>query len=285
MKKYFSLVKFSHTVFALPFAMIGYVMGCAEKGVYFDGRIFLLVLVCMVSARTAAMAFNRWADRKYDAQNPRTAVREIPSSEISSSSALWLIFLSCFVFVLSSYFINTTCFCLSPIALAVVLGYSYTKRFTALCHLVLGVGLALAPIGAFIAMTGHVNREIILLGCIVLFWVSGFDIIYALQDEEFDKQHRLHSIPSFLGKKNALLVSRLLHLMSALILIFMTLIFTHHYFFYIAVIIFVIALIFQHFQVKNNDLSKVNLAFFTTNGIASICFGVFAILDIILLKS
>lgn len=284
MKKYFSLVKFSHTVFALPFAMIGYVMGCTEKNVYFEPKIFLLVLLCMVSARTAAMAFNRWADRHYDAQNPRTAVREIPAGEISTSAALLLIIMSCFIFILSTYFINTACFYLSPIALLVVLGYSYTKRFTPLCHLVLGVGLALAPIGAYIAMTGHASTEIILLGMIVLFWVSGFDIIYALQDEDFDKQHLLHSIPSYLGQKNALLASRILHLMSALILLYMTFFYPHSIFFYIAVILFLSALVFQHTQVRYQDLSKVNLAFFTTNGIASICFGIFAILDLLYMK-
>src|SRR5437762_10778063 len=201
MKKYFSLIKFSHTVFALPFAMIGYFLAVWQQGYGFSWKTFLLVLSCMVCARSAAMAFNRVADLKFDRENPRTAQREIPAGIITKNAALIFVITCCGGFILSAYFINRLCFRLSPVALAVVLGYSYTKRFTHLSHFFLGLGLALAPIGAYLAVTGKFHVLPILLGLAVLFWVSGFDIIYALQDEEFDRDQKLFSIPVWLGKK------------------------------------------------------------------------------------
>ncbi|HEX5655455.1 MAG TPA: UbiA-like polyprenyltransferase, partial [Chitinophagaceae bacterium] len=262
-KSYLSLIKFSHTIFAMPFALIGFFLGLFTlSAIQYDfrqwnlnqsiglqrdlqegilpfsknslvaeialgnatiwtvGRYFLLVILCMVFARSAAMAFNRYLDRAIDAKNPRTAVREIPSGIISARSALVFTIVSCILFVASCFFINRLCFYLSPVALAVVLGYSYTKRFTPLCHLILGLGLSLAPIGAYLAVTGQFALLPILFSIAVLFWVSGFDIIYALQDEEFDRSQQLYSIPAWLGKARALRVSELLHLLSAAAVIF-----------------------------------------------------------------
>lgn len=176
---------------------------------------FILVLLCMIFARSAAMAFNRWLDKNFDARNPRTAIREIPAGIIKANNALIFVALNCIAFIISCWFINRLCFYLSFAALFVVLFYSYTKRFTALCHLVLGVGLSLAPIGAYLAVTGKFELLPILFSCTVLCWVSGFDIIYALQDEAFDKANQLHSIPAAAGKAKALKISEVLHALSA----------------------------------------------------------------------
>ncbi|MDE3250904.1 MAG: putative 4-hydroxybenzoate polyprenyltransferase, partial [Bacteroidota bacterium] len=212
-KNYLSLVKFSHTIFAMPFAMIGFTLGyftLSRSGVLAGqeaGRLallFLLVVMCMVFARSAAMAFNRYLDRHFDAKNPRTAIREIPRGIISPERALRFVIVNCVAFVVCTWFINRLCFFLSPLALLVVLGYSYTKRFTALCHLVLGIGLSLAPIGAYLAVTGAFSLLPILFSFAVVFWVSGFDIIYALQDIDFDQSQQLYSIPAALGKAKAL---------------------------------------------------------------------------------
>ncbi|HNE29280.1 MAG TPA: UbiA-like polyprenyltransferase, partial [Saprospiraceae bacterium] len=191
MKSYFSLVKFSHTIFAMPFALAGFFIATRQQGPdALNWRLLLLVVLCMVFARSAAMGFNRWLDRDIDAVNPRTRMREIPSGTIPARSALVFVLVNCLLFILTTFFINTLCFLLSPVALAVVLGYSYTKRFTWLCHFVLGLGLALAPVGAYLAVTGHFAWLPVLLGFTVLFWTAGFDIIYALQDEEFDKSQQ-----------------------------------------------------------------------------------------------
>jgi 4-hydroxybenzoate polyprenyltransferase len=279
MKKYLSLIKFSHTVFALPFAMIGFFLAVWQEGYAFSVKTFLLVLACMVCARSAAMGFNRIADLKFDRENPRTAQREIPSGIIAKSSALIFVIACCAGFMLSAYFINRLCFFLSPVALAVVLGYSYTKRFTHLSHFFLGLGLALAPIGAYLAVTGKFNVLPILLGLAVLFWVSGFDIIYALQDEEFDRSQKLFSIPVWLGKKNALLISSIVHFFCIICLVSVGSIGAFHIWYWMGLVIFLSLLIYQHTLVKPNDLSKVNLAFATTNGIASIVFSAFVLID------
>lgn len=325
-KNYLSLIKFSHTIFAMPFALIGFFLTLAKshllKGslewnelylapkpgdvrigwmfgqiphsndslirkliLHADpwqtvGLYFFLVLTCMVTARSAAMAFNRYLDRKWDALNPRTAIREIPKGIITPKNALVFTIASCVLFITATFFINRICFFLSPVALAVVLGYSYTKRFTPLCHLILGLGLALAPIGAYLAVTGVFHWLPILFSLAVLFWVSGFDIIYALQDEEFDKANQLYSIPAWLGKEKALRVSEVLHLFSAAAVVaagkfggFGTL-------YWIGVLVFGGMLVYQHSIVKPNDLRRVNLAFMTANGIASVVFAVFVIADL-----
>ncbi len=300
-KKYLSLVKFSHTIFAMPFAFIGFFLGLhnryemlqsdADKDLMMVNLAsagdtknivitLLLVILCMVFARSAAMAFNRYLDRHFDAKNPRTAIREIPAGIISTEKALLFVTINCLLFVIVTFFINRICFYLSPVALFVILFYSFTKRFTALCHLVLGVGLSLAPIGAYLAIAGKFDLLPLLFSFAVLFWVSGFDIIYSLQDEEFDRSNQLHSIPAKLGKGNALNISRIIHLMSAACIILAGTYGDFGWWYWTGVLVFIGMLVYQHSIVKPTDLSKVNIAFMTANGIASVVFAVFVLLDI-----
>lgn len=281
MKKYLSLIKFSHTIFAMPFALIGFFL--ASQQYNFEWITLLYVVLCMVFARSAAMAFNRYIDRDIDIANERTAqIREIPNGTITAKNALLFVVINAILFVLTTYFINSLCFALSPIALLTILGYSYTKRFTVLCHLVLGLGLSLAPIGAYLAVSGIFDIIPILFSCVVLFWVSGFDIIYSLQDEDFDKTQKLHSIPVLLGKKNALNLAKFLHFVTILLLSQIGNYSEFGKFYWIGFSIFSALLIYQHTLVKHNDLSKVNLAFFTTNGIASVIFGAFVIIELLI---
>ena len=283
LKNYLSLIKFSHTIFALPFALIGFTLAVSQKEYAFTWDKLLFVLLCMIFARSAAMAFNRYIDRDVDTANPRTAkIREIPNGTIKERSALRFVIVNCILFMGTAYLLNSLCFILSPIALLVILGYSYTKRFTALCHLILGLGLSLSPIGAYLAVTAQFDILPLLFSCIVLFWVSGFDIIYALQDENFDKQFNLHSIPVLLGQKNALRFSRLMHFITAAIILFIGInYFTTSTLFWTATTLFIGLLINQHRLVKPNDLSKINLAFFTNNGIASLIFGSLIVIELI----
>jgi 4-hydroxybenzoate polyprenyltransferase len=298
---YLSLVKFSHTFFALPFAMIGFFLGIFgwknfheiiwRNHVYetkFPGNEvlfirFFLVLICMITARSAAMAFNRYLDRHFDARNPRTAIREIPRGIISPNSALRFVILCSLLFMISSWFINPICFYLSPVALFVILFYSYTKRFTALCHIVLGIGLSLAPIGAFLAVSGRFELVPLLFSGAVICWVSGFDIIYAMQDEDFDKSENLYSIPTAFGKKQALRISVFLHVLSAIFVIMAGIMGGFGTWYWIGMILFTGMLIYQHTIVKTNDLSRVNIAFMTANGIASVVFAFFVIADLYLM--
>jgi 4-hydroxybenzoate polyprenyltransferase len=310
-KSYLSLIKFSHTIFAMPFALIGFFIAISPLWDFYFGRKqshewigfvrpdyaktfysnypldstqllvrFLLVMGCMVFARSAAMAFNRYLDRRIDAKNPRTAVREIPSGIITPKNALVFTIVSCALFLVACAFINKLCFYLSPVALAVVLGYSYTKRFTPLCHLILGLGLSLAPIGAYLAVTGNFSLLPCLFSLAVLCWVSGFDIIYALQDEEFDRSQQLYSIPAWLGKTKALRVSELLHLFSAAAIIYAGYYGHFGWLYWIGAVIFIGMLVYQHTLVKPTDLKKVNIAFMTANGIASVVFAIFVIADL-----
>ncbi|MBS1577188.1 MAG: UbiA family prenyltransferase [Bacteroidetes bacterium] len=297
-KNYLSLIKFSHTIFAMPFAMIGFFLGLFAYTSLVPGwhtaifppltdwnsllLKFVLVILCMVFARSAAMSFNRYLDRSFDAKNPRTAIREIPAGLLKANSVLLFTIVNCILFITCTFFINRICFYLSPVALFVVLGYSYTKRFTPLCHLILGLGLSLAPIGAYLAVTGKFNLLPLLFSFAVIFWVSGFDIIYALQDEEFDKSQQLHSIPAWLGKSKGLRFSEILHLLSAVCVIAAG--FFGHFgvLYWIGVAVFIGMLIYQHSIVKPTDLKKVNLAFMTANGIASVVFAIFVIADLFL---
>ena len=303
-KSYLSLIKFSHTIFAMPFAMIGFFCGIVslEKvtnshfnlilshsnrdKVYlfikYNWHVLFLVILCMVFARSAAMAFNRYLDRRFDAINPRTAIREIPAGVIKKNKVLLFTIANCILFIACCFFINRLCFYLSPVALAVVLGYSYTKRFTPLCHLILGFGLSLAPIGAYIAVTGQFSLLPVIFSLAVIFWVSGFDIIYALQDEEFDKSQKLYSMPAWLGKAKALKISEVLHLLSAVCVVIAGCYGDFGGLYWIGVVIFTGMLVYQHSIVKPNDLKKVNLAFMTANGIASVVFAVFVIADLLL---
>ncbi len=284
---YFSLIKITHTVFALPFALLGFFIGMAALNQGFDLVVMLLILLCMFFARSAAMAFNRYADRDIDIKNPRTAVREIPSGKLSPQTVLILVVLNCVGFIATTWFINPLCFYLSPLALAIVLGYSFTKRFTQWCHFVLGLGLALAPVGAYIAVTGSFEWVPVLYGLGVLFWVAGFDIIYALQDEDFDQREKLYSIPSRWGKKGGLKMARFIHLLSGLVFslatFWMVIGFSlNGVLSALGLLVFLLLLLIQHRLVSPGDLSRVNLAFFTTNGLASLTFAGFLILDLII---
>jgi 4-hydroxybenzoate polyprenyltransferase len=234
----------------------------------------------MIFARSAAMAFNRYLDRSFDAKNPRTAIREIPAGILKANNVLLFTIISCLLFIACTFFINRICLFLSPIALLVVLGYSYTKRFTPLCHLILGLGLSLAPIGAYLAVTGRFDLLPVLFSFTVLFWVSGFDIIYALQDEEFDKTNKLYSIPAWLGKAKALRVSELLHVFSTACVLFAGWLGDFGWLYWIGAVIFIGMLVYQHSIVKPNDLKRVNIAFMTANGIASVVFAIFVIADL-----
>ena len=280
MKKYLSLVTFSHTIFAMPFAFIGFFLAISTTSNTFSWFKLALMVLCMVFARNAAMAFNRYLDRKIDAKNPRTQERDIPSGRISVNNALLFTSANCLMFVAATWFINPLCFFLSPVALSIILGYSFTKRFTALCHLVLGLGLSLAPIGAYLVVTGKFALLPLLFSFAVLCWVSGFDIIYALQDEEFDRAENLHSIPSYLGREKALSLSNILHVLAALFVIAPLFFTPLTWPYYIGLGIFIGMLYYQHRLVKPNDLTKVNFAFMTTNGIASVAFAVCFLFDI-----
>lgn len=278
LKNYLSLVKFSHTIFALPFALIGYFLAIEYSTFSFDFVLLVKVVLCMVFARSAAMAFNRYIDRDIDKANERTATtREIPKGIIKPKAALGFVIINSILFIGTTYFINDLCFYLSPVALVVILGYSFTKRFTALCHVILGIGLSLAPIGAYLAVTGSFAWLPLYFSFAVLFWVSGFDMIYSLQDAEFDQEMNLHSIPSKIGKQASLNLSKLFHLVTAFFLLYAAYQSNAGLLFWIGAFIFIALLIYQHTLVKVNDLSKVNLAFFTTNGIASLIFSIFVI--------
>lgn len=281
LENYLSLVKFAHTIFAMPFALLGFFLATVRYGDGLNLKLLVLVILCMVLARNAAMSFNRWADRLIDGANPRTAQREIPAQIIGSRSALLFCIVNALLFVTAAWFINPLCFCLSPVALLIILGYSFTKRFTALSHFILGLGLALAPTGAYIAVTGAFNRVPIIISFAVLCWVSGFDIIYALQDEDFDRSNKLRSVPVLIGRKKALRFSLILHLATILLLAAAGLAGNLQSIYWIGLAIFATLMFYQHTILKPNDLSRLNLAFFTLNGIASLLFAVFAITDIL----
>jgi 4-hydroxybenzoate polyprenyltransferase len=279
-KNYLSFVKFAHSIFAMPFAFLGFFMALNINEMSFDAVKLLYIVLAMIFARNAAMGFNRYIDRDIDKENPRTRNREIPAGKIKPSAALAFVIVNSALFFTVTYFINGLCFALSPVALAVILGYSLTKRFTALCHLVLGLGLALSPIGAYIAVTGSFNSIIpVLISVSVLLWTAGFDIIYALQDDEFDREKNLRSVPGVLGRQKALALSRILHLLSAVLIIIPGFMMDVSFLYHAGALIFIGLLINQHRLVKINDLSKVNLAFFTMNGIASVIFGTLAVLS------
>ena len=289
-RHYLSLVKFSHTIFAMPFALIGFTMGYLEytkvnSQMLFDWTLLVKIVLCMVFARSAAMAFNRYLDRRFDALNPRTAQREIPAGVIKPGQAMAFTIINCILFVVTTWFINSACFQLSFVALFVVLFYSYTKRFTALCHVVLGVGLSLSPIGSYLAVTGEFALLPLLFSFAVVTWVSGFDIIYALQDEQFDRSNKLHSIPAAIGTRNSLLVSTVLHILSAGFVFWAGFLGHFSIIYWIGAVFYAALLVYQHMLVKPNDLSKVGIAFANTNGIASVVFACFTIAAMIIART
>jgi 4-hydroxybenzoate polyprenyltransferase len=272
------MIKFEHTIFALPFALIS-VLLAARPQLLPDGRVVLWVLLAMVGARSAAMAFNRIADAKIDAANPRTARRHIPAGLIKATQVWVFLFVAVALFELAAYKLNPICFYLSPVALLFVLGYSYTKRFTSLCHLVLGIAIGIAPVGAWLAVRGAFAVAPLLLGAIVMLWIGGFDIIYALQDYDFDVKSPLYSLPKRLGKANALIVSRVMHTAMIALLVLVGMVSQLHVVYFLGVAIVTGLIVYEQSLVKPDDLSKVDLAFFTLNGWVSVCLFAFVLLD------
>ena len=285
-KKYLNLIKFSHTIFALPFAMIGFTLGIIDVNNFYSNniqftKIFIFVIICMVTARSAAMAFNRYLDRNIDALNVRTKDREIPAGKISTLQVKWFIVINILLFIFSTYKINIRCFYLSPIALFVILFYSYTKKFTPLCHIILGIGLSLSTIGAYIAVTNQFAIIPILFSIILFLWVAGFDIIYALQDYDFDKTQKLYSIPSYFGIPTAINIAKILHCICICICWFIYIFYPFKYLYLCGACIFTCIIIYQYTTFNKKNLTKINPAFMTLNGFASIVFGIFVILDLI----
>jgi 4-hydroxybenzoate polyprenyltransferase len=278
-RDFLSLVVFAHTVFALPFALLSAVL--AANGVP-HGRTLLWILVAMVGARSAAMSFNRIVDRHIDARNPRTARREIPAGVVSPAAAALFCAASAALFVLAAAQLNRLCLYLSPVALAVVLGYSYAKRVTSFAHLFLGLALAIAPVGAWVAVTGAFALPPVLLGFAVLFWVAGFDVIYSLQDEEFDRAEGLRSIPARFGAARALQIARLFHGTTLVLLYAVFLAVSGGWLFGAAVVVAGLFLVRQHRLVFPGDLSRVNAAFFTANGWLSVAVFVLGTADVLL---
>lgn len=276
-----SLVLFSHSIFALPFAIIGFFLAINSTSYHFSWLTFALVLLCMVTARNAAMAFNRYLDRDIDALNPRTAVRDIPSGKVSPKEALFFTVINCVVFIVATFFINPLCLYLAPVALFVILFYSYMKRVSPLCHLVLGLGLGLAPVGAYLAVTGHFDIVPVFFGFAVMTWVGGFDIIYALQDEEFDRANGLRSIPADFGGRKALRISEILHVLSFIFVLLPLFYIDLSWPYYLGILFYGLLLIYQHRIVSPTDLTRVNRAFMTTNGVASVVFMVFFLLNLL----
>lgn len=276
--KYFKLIKFSHTIFSLPFALIGFLLATKQAPMP-TWPVVVFIALALVAARTAAMAFNRWADYKWDGKNPRTKNREIPTGIIKPAQALTLAITASVVFVILAGLINEICLFLSPVALIIILGYSYTKRFTSLAHVVLGVGLGIAPAATYIAVSGMFEPGLLLLCFGVMFWVAGFDIIYALQDMEFDREHKLRSIPVWLEYSGSLRLAAIFHLLT----IGLMFLYIHYidggWYAMVGGILFSLLIVYQHIDVHRNGLKKVNMAFGTLNGVASLIFGLGYVLE------
>jgi len=278
--EYFSLVKISHTIFSLPFAIIGFFLAVEKTG-GFRPELLLLVFLCVFFARNAAMGFNRWADREIDGKNPRTAGREIPSRVIRPGSALLFVAANAVLFMATAWFINRLCFLLSPVALIVVLGYSLTKRFTWLSHIVLGIGLSLAPVGAYLSVTGRFDLLPVIFSFSVISWVAGFDILYSLQDMEFDRAEKLRSIPARLGRHGALIVSAFLHAGTVALIAYAGFLGDFGWLYWSGATLFAALLTYEHLIVRPSDISRVNLAFATMNGMASVIFACFVVADLL----
>ncbi len=281
-KKFSNLVMFSHTIFAMPFALMGFTYALTSTDTPLSWVLLLQVVLCMIVARNTAMGFNRWADRDIDAKNERTANREIPASRISPRTALVFVVVNAILFVATACSINSLTALLSPVALFVVMFYSYCKRFTAAAHLVLGLGLAIAPVGAYIAVTGQFAWVPCVLAGVVLTWCSGFDIIYALQDAEFDRNEGLHSIPSKFSVKGALMISTLLHVGSAGLLIYFAYLLPHSTWIISGVALFIAILTAEHFLVTPTRQHNIGIAFGTLNGLASLTLATLTIIGLII---
>jgi 4-hydroxybenzoate polyprenyltransferase len=273
------MIKWEHSIFALPFALCGAML--AAGGMPAAAKLAWIIL-CMVSARSAAMAFNRIADAQIDAANPRTAARAIPAGALSLKFAAIFVAVTCAIFVLGAARLNRVTLYLSPLALAIVLLYSYTKRFTRWSHLVLGFALGSAPAAAWIGVRGSLDPRILLLTAAVTFWVGGFDVLYACQDIEFDRAHSLNSIPQALGIPRALLVARVLHLLMLGLLLALVLVFGLGKVALAGVVVVALLLAYEHSLVSANDLSRLNSAFFTMNGVIAVVFFVFVAADMLM---
>lgn len=273
------MIKFSHSVFALPFALAGAALAASVSGIIWQQIAW--IVVAMIGARTAAMGFNRLVDREVDAANPRTSNRELPRGIIKVNQVKIFILVSAVVFIYAAYNLNPLCLLMSPVALAVILSYSYMKRWSWASHFMLGLALGIAPVGAWIAVTGTFSPEPLLLTAAVLTWTAGFDIIYACQDYEFDVTNGLFSVPQRLGIRNALLVARLLHVVTVVCLLAMAWVFALDVLYFAGVSIVAIILLYEHTLVSPDDLSKVNMAFFTTNGIISVVYLLFTVGDVL----
>lgn len=269
---YLEMIKIEHSIFALPFAMIGMIWGSLDRfgRVFPTWSIFAWVLVAMVSCRSAAMAFNRIADRRIDALNPRTSLRAIPAGLITLGTANTYFWASIAVFVLAAAMLNPLTLALSPIALLVTLGYSLTKRFTPFCHLVLGLSLGIAPAAAYIAVTGVLHPAILAVVGAVLCWTAGFDVIYSLQDEDFDRENGLRSLPETYGKSRSLMASRILHFGAIVLLVIAGQLAGAGAIWFVGTLFAAALLTYEQSLVRPTDLSRVNLAFFTLNGMVSI---------------
>jgi len=278
------MIKFEHTIFAMPFALIATALAARQAPHGLQTITVTWIVLAMIGARSAAMAFNRLVDASYDRENPRTAGRHIPAGLLSKAQVWSFLAVSILLFEVASWQLNRLCLLLSPVALAAVLGYSYTKRFTSLCHLFLGFAIGIAPIGAWIAVTGRIDTVPLLLGAVVMLWIGGFDIIYALQDYDFDLNSPLHSLPKRLGKANALWVSRLMHTGAVGLLVAIGLLSGLHLVAFIGIAVAATLIAWEQSLVKPNDLSRVNLAFFTLNGWVSVSLFVFVLLDLLLIR-
>ncbi len=273
-----SFVKFSHTVFALPFALVSMVL--ASQVVDFRWTVFLWVILAMTGARSAAMAFNRILDREIDSLNPRTQDRELPSGKLTLFQAWFFVVLSSVLLVVSSFMLNRLCFYLSPLALLAILFYSYTKRFTCYSHFFLGVALGIAPVGAWLAMTGSFAWTPVILSTAVIFWVAGFDVIYSCQDIAFDKSHKLNSIPVRFGVRRALFLSAFFHIITVVFLGLIYFLCDLGYFYLAGLLIVSAILLYEHIIIKPSDLSRINKAFFDLNGYVSVVFFIFSAVDV-----
>jgi 4-hydroxybenzoate polyprenyltransferase len=275
------MIKWEHSIFALPFALCGAML--AASGLPTAHQL-LWIVIAMVSARSAAMAFNRLADSAIDAANPRTSTRALPAGHLSPAFVTTFVIVSCAIFILAASQLNRLTLWLSPVALAVLLLYSYTKRFTRWSHLVLGFALGIAPAAAWIAVRGSLDPRILLLTAAVTFWVAGFDVLYACQDFDFDRDAGLHSIPRYVGIPSALWIARAFHLIMLLLLIAMIPAFALGKLAIAGLLAVVLLLLYEHSLVKPNDLSRLNAAFFTMNGVISVVFAAFLAADLLLKK-
>lgn len=277
------MIKFEHSIFALPFAMIGMMWGSlsVSESAWPGLKVFALIVLAMISCRSAAMAFNRILDRDIDAINPRTSMRAIPAGLLALGQVQLFFYISCGLFILAAGLLNPLALILSPLALLVTLGYSAAKRFTWLCHFILGLSLGIAPAAAWIAVTGTLHPAILPLVGAVMFWTAGFDLIYALQDDEFDRKQGLHSFPSRFGRKTALAASRISHLAAIGLMSLGVYLVGAGPLAWLGVGFAAVLLAYEQSLVKPNDLSRVNLAFFTLNGFVSLGIFAFVLLDVL----